>query len=180
MLERHFWRQAILGDVGDSLFVTGAIFKDVLGCPLSWPAQHLVMLECHFCGRRDVVVSLFVAGAIFGDVLGCPLSWPAQHLVMLECHFCGRRDVVVSLFVAGAIFGDVAMSLFVGGTIVGDVAVSLFVPGGIFEEIWVDSESAKWVFEIKMRCWGRKISSANGRVQFCNFMVGSWSNRPPL
>lgn len=74
-------------------------------------------------------------------------------------------------FMYPTLFGDAGVSLFVGGTIFGDVAVSLFVPGGIFEEIWVDSQSAKWVFEIKMRCRGRKISSANGRVQFCNFMA---------
>ena len=25
---------------------------------------------------------------------------------------------------------------------------------------------------------GGEVSPANGQVQFCNFMVGSWSNRP--
>ena len=48
-----------------------------------------MILECHFCGRRDVVVSLFVAGAIFGDVAMSLFVEGAAfgHLVMLACHF---------------------------------------------------------------------------------------------
>ena len=63
----------------------------------------------------------------------------------------------------------------------GDLAMSLFVAGAVFGEIWVDSRSAKCCnFQCKMRCRGGKVSSANGRVQFCNFMFGSWSNRPRI
>ena len=63
------------------------------------------------------------------------------------------------------------------GTVFGDVAVSLFVAGAVFGQISVDSRSAKCCnFQYKMRCGGGKISSANGRVQSCNFMVGSFSN----
>ena len=53
--------------------------------------------------------------------------------------------------------------------------------GAVFGEIWVDSRSAKCCnfFNTKCVAEGGKVSSANGRVQFCNFMVGSWSNRPP-
>ena len=77
------------------------------------------------------------------------------------------------------------------GAVFGDLGVSLFVAGAVFGEIWVDSRSAKCCnFQYKMRCRGGKVSSANGRVQFCNFMVGScsdhaimvgsWSNRPRI
>ena len=63
------------------------------------------------------------------------------------------------------------------GAVFGDLGVSLFVAGAVFGEIWVDSRSAKCCnFQYKMRCRGGKVSSANGRVQFCNFMVGSWSD----
>ena len=72
------------------------------------------------------------------------------------------------------LFGDAGVSLFVGGTIFGDVAVSLFVPGAKIGEIWVDSRSTNFGAE------EGKISSANGLVQFCNFMVTSWTNCPPL
>ena len=67
------------------------------------------------------------------------------------------------------------------GAVFGDLAVSLFVAGAVSGEIWVDGRSAKCCnFQYKMRCRGGKVSSANGRVQFCNFMVGSWSNRPRI
>ena len=63
------------------------------------------------------------------------------------------------------------------GAVFGDLAVSFFVAGAAFAEIWVDSRSAKCCnFQYKMRCRGGKGSSANGRVQFCNFMVGSCSD----
>ena len=58
----------------------------------------------------------------------------------------------------------------------GDLAVSLFVAGAVFGEIWVDSRSPKCNFQYKMRCRGGKVRSANGRVQFCNFMLGSGSD----
>ena len=84
-------------------------------------------------------------------------------------------DVAVSLFVAGAIFGDVAVPLLVARTAFGDVGVSLFVASAVFGEIWLDSRIAKCCnLHYKMRCRGRKVSSANGRVQFCNFMLVSW------
>ena len=88
-------------------------------------------------------------------------------------------DVGASLFVAGALFGNVAVSLFVVGAAFGDVGASLFVAGAASGEIWIDSRSAKCFKEQhKMPCrWGRN-SSPNGRVQFCNFMVGSCSNLP--
>ena len=45
--------------------------------------------------------------------------------------------------------------------------------GAVFGEIWVDSRSTKCCnFQYKMRCRG----GMNGRVQFCNFMVGSCSD----
>ena len=81
-------------------------------------------------------------------------------------------DLRASLFVAGAAFGDLGVSLFVAGAVFGDLGV-----GAVFGEIWVDSRSAKCCnFQHKMRCRGGKVSSANGRVQFCNFMVGSCSD----
>ena len=50
-----------------------------------------------------------------------------------------------------------------------------------FGETWIDSRSAKCsIFLYNMRSEGEKVSSANGRGQFCNFMVGSWSNRPRI
>ena len=65
------------------------------------------------------------------------------------------------------------MSFFVVGAIFGDAAVSLFAAGAAFGEIWVDSRGAKCcIFQSKMHC-GRGKGSANGRVQFCNFMFGS-------
>ena len=85
-------------------------------------------------------------------------------------------DLRVSLFVAGAAFGDLGVSLFVAGAVFGDLGVT-FVAGAVFGEIWVDSRSAKCCnFQYKMHCRGVKVSSANGRVQFCNFMVGSCSD----
>ena len=78
------------------------------------------------------------------------------------------------------------------GAVFGDLGVSLFVAGTVFGEIWVDSRSAKCCnFQYKCVAEGGKVSSANGRVQFCNFMVGScsdhvrtmfgsWSNRPRI
>ena len=63
------------------------------------------------------------------------------------------------------------------GAVFGDLAVSLFVAGAVLGEIWVDSRIVKCCnFQYKMRCRGGKVSSANGRAQFCNFMVGSWSD----
>ena len=57
------------------------------------------------------------------------------------------------------------------GAVFRDLGVSLFVAGAVFGEIWVDSRSAKCCnFQYKMRCRGGKVSSANGRVQFCNFI----------
>ena len=75
---------------------------------------------------------------------------------------------------AGAVFGDLGVSLFVAGAVFGD-------PGAVFGEIWVDSRSAKCCnFQYKCVAEGGKVSSANGRVQFCNFMFGSCSNRPRI
>ena len=80
---------------------------------------------------------------------------------------------------AGVAFGDVAMSLFVAGAIFGDVGMSLFVASAVCGEIWIDSRSTKcYNFRYKMRCRGGKVTSVNGRVQFCNFMLRSCSNRP--
>ena len=59
----------------------------------------------------------------------------------------------------------------------GDLGVSLFVAGAVFGEIWVDSRSAKCCnFQYKCVAEAGKISSANGRVQPCNFMFRSWSD----
>ena len=131
----------------------------------------------------DVAMSLFVAGATFGDV-------------------------GMSLFVAGATFGDVGMSLFMAGTILGDVGASLFVAGAIHAVMldchlsWHAQHLAilercfwwQWPHLLKFRyiagarnvaffhakcvANGGKISSANGRAEFCNFMLGSWSHKP--
>ena len=70
-----------------------------------------------------------------------------------------RQVTVLLFFMAGAQFGTVAVSLFVAGTIFGDVAVSLFVvavslfaAAAVFDEIWVDSRSAKCCnFQYKTR-----------------------------
>jgi len=65
----------------------------------------------------------------------------------------------------------------VAGAIFGDVAALLFVAGAVFGEIWIDSQSAKFCnFLTKCVADGEKVSSANGRVQFCNFMFGSWGD----
>jgi len=88
-------------------------------------------------------------------------------------------DVAMSLSVAGAAFGDVAVPLFVAGTIFGDVGVSLFVAA-----LFMAGARARNVVILNIKCVaeGRKVSSTNGRVQFCNFMLGharimlgSWS-----
>ena len=64
------------------------------------------------------------------------------------------------------------------GAVFGDLAVSFFVAGAAFAEIWVDSRSANCCnfFYTKCVAEGGKVSPANGRVQFCNFMVGSCSD----
>ena len=93
-------------------------------------------------------------------------AWPAQHFG-------------VSFVVAGAIFGDVAVSFCVAGAIFGDVGVSLFVAGAAFGEILVNSQSATCCIDMlyfsiqNALLRGGKVTSANGRVQFCNFMLGS-------
>ena len=79
-------------------------------------------------------------------------------------------DVGVSLFVAGAAFGDVGMSLFVAGAVFGDVGASLFVAGAVFGEIWVERNVV--IFNTKCVSEARKVTSANGRVQEDEFMVG--------
>ena len=101
-------------------------------------------------------------------------------------------DVGELLFVAGAAFGDVGASLFVAGAVFGNVGVSLFVAGAVFGEIWADSRSAKCCnFQYKCVSEAQKVTSANGRVQDDEFMVGScsdhvrimlgsWSNRPRI
>ena len=67
--------------------------------------------------------------------------------------------------------------VFLAGAAFGDVAVSLVVAGAVFGQIWVDSQTRNVVmFNTKCRPEGEKVSSANGRVQFCNFMVGSFSD----
>ena len=63
------------------------------------------------------------------------------------------------------------------GAVFGDVAALLFVAGAVFGEIWIDSQSAKFCnFLTKCVADGEKVSSANGWVQFCNFMFGSWGD----
>ena len=64
--------------------------------------------------------------------------------------------------------------IFVAGSIFGDLGVSLVVAGAVCGEIWIDSRRANCcIFQYKMRCRGEKVTSANGRVHFCNFMLGS-------
>ena len=111
-------------------------------------------------------MSLFVAGAAFGEV----------H-VSLFVAGAVFGEVQVSLFVAGAVFGEVQVSLFVAGAVFGEVEVSLFVAGAVFGEIWNDSRSAKCCnFQSNLLLASAKVTSAARRVQFCVFMVGSWSD----
>ena len=66
----------------------------------------------------------------------------------------------------------------------GTVAVTFFVAGAVFGEIWVDSRSAKCCNLMRGVAEEGKVSSANVRVQSCNFMLaimlGSWSNHPRI
>ena len=63
------------------------------------------------------------------------------------------------------------------GAVLCDLAVSLFVAGAVFGEIWVVAGARNVViFKTKCVAEGGKINSANRRVQFCNFMVGSCSD----
>ena len=83
-------------------------------------------------------------------------------------------DAGASLLVEGATYGDAGVSLFVAGAAFGDVGVSLFVAGAVFGEIWRDSRGAECC-NLRHKCVaeGGEVTSANGRVQFCNFMLGS-------
>ena len=111
-------------------------------------------------------MSLFVAGATFGDL--------GVSVFVAGAVF---GDLGVSLFVAGPAFGDLGVSLFVAGAVFGDLGMSLFVAGAVFGEIWVDSRSAKGCnFQYKMRLPSAKVTSANGRVQDDEFMLGSCSD----
>ena len=57
--------------------------------------------------------------------------------------------------------------------------MSLFVAGTLFGEIWVVVGVRNVViFITKCVAEGGKVSSANGRVQFCNFMVRSPNAAP--
>ena len=111
-------------------------------------------------------MSLFVAGAAFGEV----------H---------------VSLFVAGAVFGEVHVLLFVAGAAFGEVHVLLFVAAQYLVKFkchfsWQAQYSVKFgmiagarnVVSFNRICFwrARKVTSAARRVQFCVFMVGSWSD----
>ena len=60
---------------------------------------------------------------------------------------------------AGAVFGDLGVSLFVAGAVFGETGARNVV-----------------IFNTKCVAEGGKVGPANGRVQFCNFMVGSWSD----
>ena len=68
------------------------------------------------------------------------------------------------------------------GAAFGDLGVALFVAGAVFGEIWVDIAGARNVVIFNTKCVaeGGKVSSANGRVQFCNchgrIMLGSCSD----
>ena len=60
-----------------------------------------------------------------------------------------------------------------------DSTMSLFVAGTLFGEIWVVVGVQNVViFITKCVVEGGKVSSANGRVQFCNFMVRSPNAAP--
>ena len=43
---------------------------------------------------------------------------------------------------------------------------------------WIAGARKVVIFNTKCVAEGGKVSSANGRFQFYNFMLGSWSNRP--
>ena len=76
-------------------------------------------------------------------------------------------------FVVSAIFGDVAVSLFGAAATFGDAGVSLLVAGAAFGENWGDSGSWHVVFfDAKCVAEVGTVSSANGRVRLCNFVVG--------
>ena len=85
------------------------------------------------------------------------LSWQAQHVVLLECDFSCQAHHLVML---ERHFSWQAQHLVKFASMAG-------ARNAVFS-------NPKCVAE------GKKVSSANGRVQFCNFMLGSCSNRPPL
>ena len=70
------------------------------------------------------------------------------------------------------------MSLFMAGAAFGDLGVSLFVAGEKFllKSGKIAGARNVVIFNTKRVAEGGKVSSANGRVQFCNFMLGSWSD----
>ena len=77
--------------------------------------------------------------------------WQVQHLVMLQCQFSWPAQHLVML---ERHFSWQAQHLVKFASMAG-------ARNAVFS-------SPKCVAE------GEKVSSANGRVQFCNFMLGSW------
>ena len=101
----------------------------------------------------------------------CHFSWQAQHLVILECYFSWQGQYLVS-----AAFGDVGVSLLVAGYLVILECHFLWQAQYSVKSGQIARARNAVIFNTKCVAEGKKVSSANGRVQFCNFMVGSWSD----
>ena len=84
-----------------------------------------------------------MADAIFGEA-GVSFLWQGQHLMILDCHSSWQAHLVMLDCPAGASCA----------------------------EIWEIAEERNVAFSMQNALPSvEKISSANGRLQFCNFMV---------
>ena len=131
-------------------------------CP---PLQMTLHAKC-----VEIKVYLFVASARSGDV-GMLLLLAGAPLVMLECHCRGRCNIWRCwsvTFVSGVpLYGDAGLS----NSWQMQYLVMLGCP---LSKFWVDSRNAAcWIFDLQN-------ALPNGLVHFCNFMVASWTNRPPV